>query len=323
MKFLVNGEIYENISKIGEGSYGKVYLVKDKKGKKYILKKAKNFDDHEKTLENFNDLYSEFTLLKEIEDCDNVVKTKGFSVNKASAQYIQNYEEGGDLFNYLSTHTITYKKCLTFAIQLAKAIKCFHDKNVYHLDLKSHNIVLDKKYQNLSIIDFGLSKKSKNNKCNQFFNSCSYMAPEIVKGERKEYECSKADIYSLGIIFEELLRNCAHKLASSDTYDFNWLIDKMTNKDPSDRPSINKVVYFIIKIMTNLVEYEERMKSLTFPIPIDKMKIVKSPVDKMKIVVDKMKIAKSPVDKMKIAKSPNRVKFSKSPNRVKFAKLKK
>ena len=225
---------------ISEGAYGKVSLV-ERDGKKYVLKKAKTFDDHQKTQTNFINLEKEFKLLKEIEDCEHVIKVFNFSTDKTKySEYLAQYGEGKSLYSYLLEHSITFEQCLGYALQLVKAVKCFHMKHIYHLDIKTQNIVfLDKDHKELAFIDFGLGKKSLNDRCDFFCNECEYMAPEVIKPtyDRKNiYSCSKSDIYSLGIVFEEL-----YKKQDSDKKDFIYLYNFMSDSNPEIRPTIDQI----------------------------------------------------------------------------------
>src|SRR5690606_5880277 len=90
--------------------------------------------------------------------------------------------------------------------QIIDAVKYIHSQDIIHRDLTPRNLFLDDDL-NVKIGDFGLSKKSKEDKLLSTYDSYGnimYMAPE----ELDDYKCSKkSDIYSLGIIYLELLTN--------------------------------------------------------------------------------------------------------------------
>lgn len=89
---------------------------------------------------------------------------------------------------------------------MLKAINYIHKLNIIHRDLKPENILLEsKKVDNfdIKISDFGLScffdpKKG----LGDHVGSPSYMAPEIIKGEKYN---EKVDIWSIGVITYILL----------------------------------------------------------------------------------------------------------------------
>ena len=85
--------------------------------------------------------------------------------------------------------------------QLAGALKHLQERNIYHRDLKPHNLLLSSTFQ-LKIIDFGFSTLQHRNSFKRICGSPLYMAPEMI--HTNEYH-SLSDLWSIGIIMYEIL----------------------------------------------------------------------------------------------------------------------
>lgn len=93
--------------------------------------------------------------------------------------------------------------------QILEGVKCLHDKNIIHRDLKLENILI--KDGKAKISDFGLAKKMGNRewvesiKCG---TPCT-MAPEVFFNSqyynKKPTYNNKCDIWSLGVVLHELV----------------------------------------------------------------------------------------------------------------------
>ncbi len=89
--------------------------------------------------------------------------------------------------------------------QILLGVKHIHSNDIVHRDLSPRNIFLDENY-NVKIGDFGLSKETRSDDTPTIiygsYGNLTYMAPE----EIDDNICTKkSDIYSLGIIYLELL----------------------------------------------------------------------------------------------------------------------
>lgn len=85
--------------------------------------------------------------------------------------------------------------------QLADALEHLYVRNIYHRDIKPHNLLLSKNY-NLKLIDFGFSTLNRKGSFRRLCGSPMYMAPEILTSC---FYDERSDIWSIGIVLYEIL----------------------------------------------------------------------------------------------------------------------
>lgn len=145
----------------------------------------------------YNALVNEFNVLTKLQNCDYVPKIKDYNLAKNKSYMVVEYVKGCSLkkmtFNSL-------KERIVLMIKILDIIEYFHNHKIIHCDLKpSHIFILDD--YTIKVIDFGISiLEGKNNFSG--YGNIKYCSPEQLLG----LEISEqTDIYSLGVIFYELI----------------------------------------------------------------------------------------------------------------------
>ena len=123
--------------------------------------------------------------------------------------FMMEFVDGTDLRQVIQAGELTSDQALAIVPKLCEALHFAHKKGVVHRDIKPENILLDKE-GNIKIADFGLARLlDKPNTAftltqdNQRMGTPHYMAPEQI--EHPHEVDHRADIYSLGVVFYEML----------------------------------------------------------------------------------------------------------------------
>ena len=152
---------YSILSKIDEGSFGLIYLAKNKFTNEKVAIKVENRKKYKPLLER--EAYILFYLkgpgLPEIKTFG---KTREYFI---LVQTLLGPSLSALIDNYLIKFTI--KDICMLSIQMIERLEYIHSKNFIHRDIKPHNFLMGLDDPNmLYIIDFGLSKKYRSKKGN-------------------------------------------------------------------------------------------------------------------------------------------------------------
>ena len=141
-----------------------------------------------------------------------IVMIYDFGRTEAGLYYfIMEFVDGTDLRRVIQTGELSAAEALAIIPQVCEALQYAHEEGIVHRDIKPENILLNKKGQ-VRIADFGLAKlldhpstesTSTLTKIGQRMGTPHYMAPEQIEHPAKVDH--RADIYSLGVVFYEML----------------------------------------------------------------------------------------------------------------------
>ncbi|EFX78935.1 ribosomal protein S6 kinase-like protein [Daphnia pulex] len=194
---------FELLKVLGQGSFGKVFLVRKIVGRDAntlyamkVLKKATlKVRDRVRTKMERN-------ILADVRH-PFVVKLHYAFQTEGKLYLILNFLRGGDLFHRLSKEVMFTEEDVKFYLaELALALGHLHTLGIMYRDLKPENILLDAD-GHISLTDFGLSKEALDDKkAYSFCGTVEYMAPEVVS--RKGHSFA-ADWWSYGVLMYEML----------------------------------------------------------------------------------------------------------------------
>ena len=122
---------------------------------------------------------------------------------------VMEFVDGANLRQVMRTGQLSPQQALAIVPQLCDALQYAHDEGVVHRDIKPENILMDARGR-VKIADFGLAKLRGEAAGGEaltgsgaILGTVHYMAPEQVEGAKGVDH--RADIYSLGVVFYEML----------------------------------------------------------------------------------------------------------------------
>ena len=195
---------YRFIKKLTATAHSAVYLAeKESAGLNVVLKVLQQVPDDSDSIGAFDRFLQEYELIAEIEH-PNIVKIYDLGVGDDHAHIAMEYLEGGDLKERIEKG-ITEPDAVKFLREIASALAKIHDVGILHRDLKPGNIML-RADDSIALIDFGLAKRMRLRMEltdeGEIFGTPYYMSPEQGHGNGVDH---RSDIYSLGVIFYEML----------------------------------------------------------------------------------------------------------------------
>uniref|UniRef100_A0A8C2YYW6 Ribosomal protein S6 kinase n=1 Tax=Cyclopterus lumpus TaxID=8103 RepID=A0A8C2YYW6_CYCLU len=195
---------FQLLKVLGQGSYGKVFLVRKirgvDRGQLYAMKVLKKA-----TLKVRDRVRSkmERDILAEVNH-PFIVKLHYAFQTEGKLYLILDFLRGGDLFSRLSKEVMFTEEDVKFYLaELALALDHLHSLGIIYRDLKPENILLDEE-GNIKITDFGLSKEAidHDKRAYSFCGTIEYMAPEVVN---RRGHTQSADWWSFGVLMFEML----------------------------------------------------------------------------------------------------------------------
>jgi len=193
---------FELLRVLGQGSFGKVFLVRKIYGKDAgslyamkVLKKATlKVRDRVRTKLERN-------ILADVNHSF-IVRLQYAFQTEGKLYLILDFLRGGDLFTRLSKEVMFTEDDVKFYLaELALALSHLHSVGIIYRDLKPENILLDSD-GHIAVTDFGLCKEGFEEKAFSFCGTVEYMAPEVVNRRGHDFT---ADWWSYGVLMYEML----------------------------------------------------------------------------------------------------------------------
>jgi hypothetical protein len=195
---------YNFLEKLGATSHSSIYLAeRESTGVRVVLKVLQQLPDVADNIGAFDRFLQEYEMIAEI-DHPNIVRIYDLGVSDEHAHIAMEYIDAGDLKRRISAGVVE-PDAVRYLRQMASALDEIHRVGILHRDLKPGNIML-RSDDSIALIDFGLAKRMRLRMEltdeGEIFGTPYYMSPEQGHGNGVDH---RSDIYSLGVIFYEML----------------------------------------------------------------------------------------------------------------------
>jgi hypothetical protein len=188
-----------SITKIGEGTFGEVFVGTDRRSlDKVAIKKMDLNDNYEE------DLITEIQMMQSSKH-DNIVRYIDSYKWGDDLWVVMEYMGGGSLTEILEQFKhirLTEEQIALICFECLKALEYIHSNHRIHRDIKSDNVLLTNEGE-IKLADFGYTVQltQKKDKRNTTIGTPYWEAPEVITGDLYD---TKVDIWSLGIMAMEM-----------------------------------------------------------------------------------------------------------------------
>ena len=204
---------YRLLEKLGEGGMGEVWVAEQKEPvrRRVALKLIKAGMNSREVIARFESERQALALM----DHPAIAKVlDAGSTPQGSPYFVMEYVAGVPITTYCDQHRLGMRQRLELFMHVCEGVQHAHQKAIIHRDLKPSNILVtevDGKAMP-KIIDFGVAKALTQKltadtlftHLGQLVGTPEYMSPEQANSSGEDID-TRTDVYSLGIIFYELL----------------------------------------------------------------------------------------------------------------------
>jgi TolB-like protein/Tfp pilus assembly protein PilF len=206
---------YEIVSPLGAGGMGEVYRARDARLNREVAIKVlpAAFSADADRLRRFEQEARSASALNH----PNILTIHDLGSHDGSPYVVFELLEGETLRERMAEGSLSQRRALDSAIEIARGLAAAHERGIVHRDLKPENVFLTKD-GSVKILDFGLAKLTHPEAASGegskaptqtvptepgvVMGTVGYMSPEQVRGQAADH---RSDIFSFGAMLHEAL----------------------------------------------------------------------------------------------------------------------
>jgi WD40 repeat protein/tetratricopeptide (TPR) repeat protein/tRNA A-37 threonylcarbamoyl transferase component Bud32 len=196
---------FDLLEGVGSGAFGTVYRARDRELDRTVAIKVPRSG-------NFSNQDEQERFLREARSVaqlrhPSIVSVYEVGQSDGTPYLVSEFVDGTTLADYLTGARPSTRESTELVAKVADALQYAHSQGVVHRDVKPSNIMLDADGMP-HVLDFGLARRDAGDATmttdGQVLGTPAYMSPEQAKGESHSVD-GRGDVYSLGVIFYQLL----------------------------------------------------------------------------------------------------------------------
>lgn len=229
------GGKWEKLNRLGFGSYGEVWLVREPASAELAVAKI----PHSPKMNTR--FLREAAILRRLGDHPNSVRLKEVVKQDGKVILIQEYVEGSTLQDLLGQGMEPAAKESAF-LQLLEIVARAHSDKIMHRDIKPENIIITRQGV-LKLLDFGTGKDlTRRSISNTIIGSRPFMAPEQIMGNSR----LASDVWALGVILYALSTGCLPFYDENEKTLMDIILESEPERPRNLEPDLPEDLEFVI-----------------------------------------------------------------------------
>eukprot|EP00741_Cyanophora_paradoxa_P013938 tig00020723_g13455.t1 len=306
---------YALLKKLGQGSYGKVYLAETvDTHKRYAIKMIKKSIFKTSKISNVDKMdmmFREIAIMKRLDHINIVHLYDVIDDRSGQAIYlVMEYVEGGPVMNCEQERApLPEETARNYFRDIITGLDFVHSNHIVHMDIKPENLLVGADGR-VRITDFGVSSIFQGS--NDMINRCkggspAFTAPEIILGE-SSYSGKLADIWAVGVsLYYLVFGRCPftadsiaqlfYRIANAElefprrvSPDLEDLIRRLLTKSPAERITMAALLRhpWVTEGGRRPIHSAGRKRPLTFPMMVKiKTTMRKRAIEARRVMVDR------------------------------------